>query len=295
MTTPTSEYHRIIRDVLDNGVMEPNRTGINAITNTSAEFNCDTSLGFPAITTKRLYIRKVKVELEGFCKAKTDKKWYQDRQCDIWDEWCRPDIIPYGHGEDRFAAMKAERDLGPIYGFQWRHFGAEYKSYDSDYSNEGVDQLKKAIDDLRKDPHNRRIIVQAWNPAQIHMMALPACHTGFQLMVTSGKLDLIWSQRSCDLMLGIPFNIACYAILQHLIARDVGMQTGRLVGKLTNVHIYENHLEGAREQLSRDPERHAPPTIVTEGESTSLFDWDHTMTKLVGYEHDPAIKMEVAI
>lgn len=295
MTTPTSEYHRIIRDVLDNGVMEPNRTGVNAVTIAGAQFTCDTSLGFPAITTKQLFFRTVMIELEGFIKGITDKKWYQDRRCNIWDEWCRPDIIPYGHSDDRQAAMKAERDLGPVYGFQWRHFGADYQSYDSNYLGQGVDQLKNAIDTLRKDPRNRRIIVQAWNPTQISMMALPACHIGYQLTVTNGKLNLLWNQRSCDLMLGIPFNIASYAILQHLIARDIGMPTGRLVGQLNDVHIYENHLEGAREQLSRDPEQHAPPTIVTEAASTSIFDWDHTMTKLIDYKHDPAIKMDVAV
>ncbi|MCA9384792.1 MAG: thymidylate synthase [Candidatus Magasanikbacteria bacterium] len=300
MTTPTSEYHRIIEDVLNTGSLEPNRTGVSAVKIAGASFTCDASLGFPAITTKKLFFESMAVELEGFINGITDKQWYQNRKCYIWNQWCRADIIPPELKADRMKKEKDafqlnERDLGPVYGFQWRHWNAEYNGHLADYTGMGIDQLKNAIDAMRRDPSNRRVIVMAWNPSQLDMMALPACHTSFQLTTIGGKLNLLWSQRSCDLMLGIPFNIASYALLQHLIARDLGMPVGRLVGHLNDVHIYENHLEGAREQLSRDPERHQPPTIVTTGESTSIFDWDHTMTKLVGYEHDPAIKMEVAI
>lgn len=294
MKSPTTVYHDIIEDVLAHGSLEPNRTEMKALTIAGAQFVHDCAEGFPAITTKQLFFKSMMVELEGFIKGITDKNWYRERNCNIWNQWCRPDLVAYGHGEEKYKQMEAERDLGPIYGFQWRHFNAPYVSYDTDYTGQGVDQLKQAIETLRKDPRNRRVLVQAWNPVQNSMMALPPCHFGFQLTITEGRLNLLWNQRSCDLMLGIPFNISSYAVLQHLIARDLGIPVGRLVGQLNDVHIYEPHIENAKLQLSRDPEAHKPPQIITEG-PTSLFEWDHTMTKLVDYTHDPAIKFEIAI
>lgn len=295
MLTPTAAYHEIVDTVLTKGTLESNRTGINALTIAGASFTCDGEDGFPAITTKKLAFKSVLTELEFFIKGITDKKWLQDRKCSIWDEWCRPDLVAYSHSEENRDRMRAERDLGPVYGFQWRHFGAEYKSYDTDYSGQGVDQLANAIETLRKDPRNRRVLVQAWNPTQIHMMALPACHFGFQLTVTNGRLNLIWNQRSCDLILGVPFNIASYAALQYLIARDLGLPVGKLVGHLNDVHIYENHLEGALLQMKRDPNRHKPPIFVVENPSTSIFDWESPQSKLDSYTHDEQIKFEVAV
>lgn len=296
--TPTEAYHTMVQDVFRYGTWEKNRTGVDTLTLAGHVFDWDMAKGFPAITTKKLYFRSVAVELEGFIGGVTDKRWYQARKCTIWDEWCRPDMLDSDlDANERKARQKLVPDLGPIYGWQWRHVGAEYVDCNTNYEGKGVDQLANAIKTLKTDPRSRRILVQAWNPVDLPMMALPACHTGFQLTVTDGRLNLMWTQRSCDLMLGIPFNIASYGLLLHLIAWDVGMPVGRLIGQLADVHIYRNHVDNAQLQLERDPLRHACPTIVTIGDmqNRSIFDWDHTRSLLGNYEHDAPIAFEVAV
>jgi thymidylate synthase len=180
--------------------------------------------------------------------------------------------------------MVAERDLGPIYGFQWRHFDAKYHGFDRDYTRQGVDQLENLVDTLKTKPDSRRMIVSAWNPKQVSEMALPPCHYGFQVTVTDDKLNLIWQQRSVDTALGLPFNIASYGLLLHLIAKETGYEEGRLVGQLGDVHIYEPHVEGLMKQLSRVP--HNLCDIETDN-FTSIFDWEYTDSKVVNYNsHD---------
>jgi thymidylate synthase len=187
-----------------------------------------------------------------------------------------------------------ERDLGPIYGFQWRHFNAPYTNYDTDYTGQGIDQLKNVIETLKTNPRDRRMIVMAWNPTQVKEMGLPPCHYGFQLTTINGKLNLLWNQRSVDTMLGLPFNIASYALLLHLIAKETGLQEGKLVGFLADVHLFENHVEGAKEQLSRDPNKYPLPRVDTENWK-SIFNWTAADTKVIGYESYEKIPFEIAI
>ena len=190
--------------------------------------------------------------------------------------------------------MLEERDLGPIYGFQWRHFNAEYVNFSTDYSNQGIDQLKKIVEKLKSDPNDRRMIVNAWNPSKLNEMALPPCHYAFQVTVINGKLNLLWNQRSVDTMLGLPFNIASYAILLHLLAKQSGLQEGKLVGFLADTHIYINHVDGAKEQLSRDPNTYPLPQIQTDN-FTSIFDWKCEDSKILNYQSYPSIKFDIAV
>jgi thymidylate synthase len=186
----------------------------------------------------------------------------------------------------------AERDLGPIYGWQWRNFGANYKSYDKPPAGSGVDQLKKLVDVIKKDPTDRRLIVSAWNPVDFNRMALPPCHYSFQITVIGGKLNLMWNQRSVDTALGLPFNIASYGLLLHLLAKETGLKEGRLVGFLGDTHIYINHVDGLKEQLKRKP--FPLPKIKTEN-FKSIFDWEYTDSKVENYQSHPRIKFEIAV
>ncbi len=287
-------YLDIVRRVLETGELKPNRTGIAAYTLTGALFEHDMSTGFPLLTTKKMPYRLVATELEFFIKGITDKKWLQDRNNHIWDEWCTPLKIPYANDEETKRKMLEERDLGTIYGWEWRHFGATYKDYQTDYTGQGVDQLKKMVTTLKNDPTSRRMLVLAWNPLDVDKAVPPYCHYGFQDPVIIGKLNLLWNQRSVDTMLGLPFNIASYATLLHLLAKETGLREGKLVGFLADVHIYENHIEGAREQLGRDPTTYSLPRIETEP-FTSIFDWKSEDTKLLNYQSYPRIEFKIAV
>ncbi len=285
-------YLDIVEEIFSKGKNKPNRTGVDAITITGAVFEHDMSKGFPLLTTKKTAYKPVRSELEFFIKGLTDKKWLQDRGNRIWNEWCSPEKVPYGHDDETQEKMAAERDLGPIYGWQWRHFGAEYQGYDADYTGQGVDQLENLVNKLKTDPSDRRMIVSAWNPLDNHKMALPPCHYSFHVSVVDGKLDLIWNQRSVDTMLGLPFNIASYATLLHLLSLESDIPIGKLRGHLEDVHIYANQVDGAKEQLTRTP--YDLPTIVTDN-FKSLFDWEYTQTKLKDYKSHPKIEFPIAV
>ena len=274
-------YTAIVRDIMVKGTLSENRTGVPAYSVPGAIFQHNMSEGFPLLTTKSVPLRLIASELEFFIKGLTDKKWLQDRNNHIWDEWCWQLKVPYGHDKETQQKMFEERDLGPIYGFQWRHFDAEYDGFDKDYSKQGIDQLENLIETLKTNPNDRRMIVSAWNPNQVDEMALPPCHYGFQVTVTDDKLNLMWNQRSVDTALGLPFNIASYGLLLHLLAKETGYEEGRLVGFLGDTHIYENHIEGLGKQLSRVPKD--LPNIETEN-FTSIFDWEYTDSKVIGYE-----------
>ncbi len=288
------QYLDIVRSVLENGVKKPDRTGTGVTSMPGAMFQHEMSDGFPLLTTKKMPYRLVASELEFFIKGLADKNWLRDRNNHIWDEWCTPLKIPYAKDEETKRRMMEERDLGPIYGWQWRHFGAEYTTYDADYSGQGVDQLQRLVDEIKSDPYSRRLMVMAWNPMDRDKVVPPFCHYGFQVTVLNNKLNLFWSQRSVDTMLGLPFNIASYATLLHLLAKETGYEEGRLTGFLADVHIYSNHIEGAREQLARSPNEHPLPTLETSN-FTSIFDWEYTDTAVVGYESFPGIKFPIAV
>jgi thymidylate synthase len=188
--------------------------------------------------------------------------------------------------------MREERELGPIYGFQWRHFGADYVDYTTDYSGQGVDQIAKLVETLKRDPYDRRMIVSAWNPTMLHQMALPPCYYGFQVTVLNGRLNLMWNQRSVDVAIGLPFDIVAHGLLLHLLAKEAGLKEGRLVAFLGDAHVYANHIDGLRQQLSREPVD--LPHVRTD-HFTSIFDWKHTDTTIENYHPAPSIKFEIAV
>ncbi len=287
-------YLNIIKKVLSKGKDKPDRTGVGTLAMAGAIFEHDMSQGFPLLTTKKMPFRLIASELEFFIKGITDKQWLIDRNNHIWDEWANPRKAPYGHDKAAQQKMLQERDLGPIYGYQWRHFNYPYQNYDTDYAHKGFDQLKKLVDTLKNNPSDRRMIVSAWNPLQMGQMALPPCHYGFQVTVIDNKLNLLWNQRSVDTMLGLPFNIASYALLLHLLAKESGLAEGKLVGFLADVHIYKNHLSGAQEQLKRDPDKYPLPQVQTNN-FKSIFDWQYSDTQLLNYHSYPPIKFEIAV
>lgn len=285
-------YLDIVKKVLNEGKVKHNRTGVNTIAIAGAMFEHDMQDGFPILTTKNVPFRLVASELEFFIKGLTDKQWLIKENNHIWDEWCSPDVVPYGNDEETKLKMKEERELGPIYGWQWRNFGAKYISYDKKPEGKGLDQLKELVETLKKNPNDRRMIVSAWNPNDIPRMALPPCHYGFQVTVIDGKLNLLWNQRSVDSALGLPFNIASYGLLLHLLAKEAGLKEGKLVGFLGDTHVYENHVKGIKEQLKREP--FPLPKIVTKN-FKSIFDWKYTDSELIDYKKHPSIKFEIAV
>ncbi|MCL1991923.1 MAG: thymidylate synthase [Spirochaetes bacterium] len=285
-------YSKIARQVLESGTLKKNRTGTDALAIAGTMFEHDMAFGFPLLTTKRVSFRLVASELEFFIKGLTNKKWLADRDNHIWDEWCSPEAVPYARDPATKARMLAERELGPIYGWQWRNFGARYTSHDGESEGRGVDQLRELVETLKKDPDSRRMIVSAWNPLDTGRMALPPCHYAFQVTVTEGRLNLLWNQRSADVALGLPFNIASYGCLLHLLAKEASLAEGRLVGFLGDAHIYVNHIPALKEQLAR-PERRLPG-IKTE-KFASIFDWQYGDSVIENYDPHPPVKFEIAV
>lgn len=297
-------YLNLVNRILTEGERRPNRTGTDTLAIPGMMFEHDMAEGFPLLTTKRMFHRGIFAELEFFIKGMTDKRWLQERNVHVWDQWARRDKVEYSNKEDpeQQAKMAAEPDLGPIYGWQWRHFGCDYPEPNfadetmfctgSPLGSRGVDQLANVVQKLKTDPSDRRMIVSAWNPVDLPKMALPACHYAFQVLVINNKLHLIWIQRSVDSALGLPFNIAGYALLLHLLALEGGFEEGRLVGHLADTHIYVDQIDGITEQLQRHP--YQLPTIHTP-KFTSIFDWEHADTEIDGYRHHPPIKFPIAV
>jgi thymidylate synthase len=276
------EYLNSLSRILETGFLKPNRTGVAAYTAMPMVLQHDMSLGFPLLTTKKMGMKTVAAELEFFIKGLTDKKWLQDRRCTIWDEWCNPKKIPADlQGDERKEFQKTELDLGKVYGYQWRNFNSQ------DY-----DQLKTIVDKLKSDPSDRRMLCSAWNPLQLDEMALPPCHLVWGVQVLNNKLNLWWLQRSCDQFLGIPFNLASYALLLKLLALESGLDEGVLTGFLVDVHIYENHVEQVKEQLSKTP--YSLPKLEIKN-FTNIFDWQYTDIELKDYQSHPSISAPIAV
>jgi len=283
------QYLDILSRIKNQGKRKKNRTGIDTFSITGAMFEHDMSLGFPVLTTKKMGMKNIATELVFFNQGRSDKPWLQSRGCHIWDEWGNPMKVPYGNDEASKKKMAAENDLGRIYGVQWRN----WKGVDEKGNVVVVDQLTKALDTLKKDPTNRRIIVSAWNPAELNQMALPPCHYSFHLLSDGESVDLLWNQRSVDTPLGLPYNIASYALQLKLIAATVGMLPGRLIGFLADVHIYENQMEGVEEQLTRAPR--ALPELVLPLDFPGILEWEPHMFRLEGYNPHPAISFPIAV
>lgn len=260
------QYLDIVHDTLTNGVWKETRTDLRAMTTFGQVFRHDMAEGFPLLTTKRMAFKSMWTELEGFIKGITSKLWYTDRGCNIWNSWSNP----LGYNDN---------DLGPIYGYQWRHFNQVYDENDNGCW-ERYDQLDTIINTLKNDPDDRRMVCSAWNPVQMDRMALPPCHVLWNVVVLNNKLNLVWHQRSCDLMLGVPFNIASYATLLLLLAKEASLEPGVLQATFADCHIYDNQIGGAREQLSRSP-RTLP--YVDIGDHSSIYNWDSSNVALMNY------------
>ncbi len=306
------QYLDLVQKILNEGVRKENRTGVDTLAIAGAMIEHDMSEGFPLLTTKKMYFKGVKVELEGFIKGIRSKQWYKDRGCNIWNEWCNPRKVTYGTDADTKAKMAAEDDLGLIYGVQWRDFadpshlavqyvkGTKVPEW-NERPVEGVDQLAKIVNTLKTNPNDRRMLCSAWNPTALDQMALPPCHLLWQVTVIDGKLNLAWYQRSVDVPLGLPFNIASYGLLLHLLAKEAGLKEGRLIGFLMDTHIYVNQVDALKEQLGRNP--YPLADVKTEGnydgdgkfKNYSIFDWQYTDTSLFNYTSHPAVKFDIAV
>ena len=301
-----NSYQTILKTVLEKGRRKSNRTGTDTFAVPNVHFSHDMQDGFPLVTTKKMAWKPIRVELQGFIHGVTSKKWYQDRGCRIWDEWANPEAVqaiidsstvsPFDRVEHGSALWNDIQencdDLGPIYGYQWRNWNAPPDELFMDGHPDGVDQLKEVINKLKTNPNDRRLVVSAWNPSQLHMMALPPCHMMFVLTHIDGELSLHWTQRSCDIFLGVPFNIASYALLLELICKESGMRPGNLSGMLCDCHAYENHMAQIEEQVSRTP--YPLPTLELDN-WTNFWEWKYKDAVLHNYQHHPAIKAEVAV
>jgi thymidylate synthase len=263
-----NQYETFMRHVYTNGVNKTDRTGTGTRSVFGYQMRFDLAKGFPMVTTKKLHTRSIFVELLWFLRGDSNVKWLQENGCTIWDEWA-----------------SSTGDLGPVYGVQWR----SWPTPDGEY----IDQISNVIEQIRQTPDSRRLIVSAWNVAEIKNMALPPCHAFFQFYVADGKLSCQLYQRSADIFLGVPFNIASYALLTHMVAQQCGLEVGDFVWTGGDCHIYSNHFEQVELQLSRTP--HPYPTLVIARKPDSLFDYRYEDFVIENYAHHPHIKAPVAV
>lgn len=264
---PERQYLDLLADVLANGVKRGDRTGVGTLGVFGRQMRFDLARGFPLLTTKKLHVKSIVLELLWFLRGDTNVRWLQDQGVKIWDEWA-----------------DEAGELGPVYGKQWRSWAAP--------DGRVIDQIAGVVESLKTNPLSRRHIVSAWNPADVDDMALPPCHCLFQFHVADGKLSCQLYQRSADLFLGVPFNIASYALLTMMMAKVVGLQPGDFVHTLGDAHLYLNHLDQAREQLTRRP---LPLPILRIADKRDLAAFEYADFKLEGYEAHPHIKAEVAV
>lgn len=263
------EYHRLLQKVLEHGSYREDRTGTGAYSVFGEQSRYDLTAGFPVVTTKKLHLRSIIHELLWFLKGDTNIRYLHDNKVTIWDEWADE------NGE-----------LGPVYGAQWRRWQGAPEAAP-------VDQITKLVEGIRKNPYGRRHIVSAWNVAYVDQMALPPCHCLFQFFVANGKLSCQLYQRSADLFLGVPFNIASYALLTLMVAQVCDLEPGEFVHTFGDLHLYSNHLDQAREQLSREPR--ALPVMKLNPEVRDLFAFRYEDFTLEGYDPHPAIKAPIAV
>ncbi|KJY63592.1 thymidylate synthase [Bifidobacterium polysaccharolyticum] len=265
-------YEDLVRTILREGTLKSDRTGTGTISLFGRQMRFDLSHSFPLITTKKVYFRGIAYELLWFLKGSQNVRWLQENRVHIWDEWADPET----------------GDLGPVYGVQWRSWPAPTPE-DPDHT---IDQIAKVLDLIRTHPDSRRMIVTAWNPAQVDSMALPPCHALFQFYVADGRLSCQLYQRSCDMFLGVPFNIASYALLTLMMAQQADLEPGEFVWTGGDCHIYDNHVEQVLEQLSRNP--YPYPTMRIR-KADSIFSYQYEDFEVVDYQCHPAIKAPVAV
>ena len=262
------QYLDLMRHVLANGTHKSDRTGTGTVSVFGHQMRFDLQQGFPVVTTKKLHLKSIIIELLWFLQGSTNNNWLKERGVSIWDEWAKED------GE-----------LGPIYGYQWRSWPAP--------NGEHVDQISQLMDQIKNNPDSRRLIVSAWNVAEIPRMALPPCHAFFQFYVADGKLSCQLYQRSADIFLGVPFNIASYALLTHMIAQQAGLIPGEFIWTGGDCHLYSNHMDQVNLQLSREPLQ--LPQLAIRRKPASIFDYEYEDFELVGYQHHDPIKAPVAV
>ena len=278
-------YLDLLRDVRSRGEARDDRTGVGTVGIFGAQIRFDLSRGFPLVTTKKVHTRSIVQELLWFLGGRTDNGWLRERGVTIWDEWSTAEQCA------RFG--RKEGDLGPIYGHQWRNFGATLKS-DGTYADDGFDQISAVIAEIRRNPCSRRLIVSGWNPAEADKVALPPCHTLFQFYVGgNGRLSCQLYQRSADPFLGVPFNIASYALLTHMVAQVCGLGVGEFVHTFGDAHIYRNHFEQVELQLSREPR--PLPTLRLNPAVKDIFAFRFEDIAIENYAPHPAIKAPVAV
>jgi len=284
------QYLNLIREILADGLVKGDRTGTGTIGKfgTSMRFNLRES--FPVLTTKRVFWRGVAEELLWFISGKTNANLLRDKGIHIWD----------GNGSKEYLTKiglghREEGDLGPVYGFQWRHFGAKYTDMHADYSGQGVDQLAECIDKIKNNPNDRRIVLSAWNPADLGVMALPPCHMFCQFYVDTEKRELSCQmyQRSCDMGLGVPFNIASYSLLTCMVAHVCGLTPGDFVHVMGDTHIYSNHVDALKVQIQREPKPF--PTLRLNPDVTDIDSFTMDDIVLEGYTFHPKIQMDMAV
>ncbi|MDZ7844844.1 MAG: thymidylate synthase [Anaerolineales bacterium] len=262
------QYLDLLSTILDQGVEKSDRTGTGTRSVFGYQMRFDLGDGFPALTTKKLHLKSIIYELLWFLRGETNVRYLQDHGVTIWDEWA-----------------DEEGELGPVYGAQWRSWGAE--------DGKGIDQISRVVDQIRENPDSRRLIVSAWNVAAINRMALPPCHLLFQFYVADGTLSCQLYQRSADVFLGVPFNIASYALLTRMMAQVCDLQPGDFVHTLGDAHLYLNHLDQAESQLSRQP--YPLPRMKINPERQSLFDFEFQDFQLENYQAHPHIKAPISV
>jgi len=266
-TIPTP-YEDLLRDILENGVHKDDRTGTGTTSVFGRQLRFNLAEGFPLITTKRVHTKSIVHELLWFLRGESNIASLNEHGVTIWDEWAG-----------------ANGELGPVYGVQWRSWPTP--------SGETIDQISDVIAEIKRNPDSRRLIVSAWNPADIPSMALAPCHLLFQFYVADGKLSCQLYQRSSDMFLGVPFNIASYALLTHMVAQQTGLEVGDFVWTSGDTHVYDNHLEPVALQLEREP--FAPPTLQFARKPGSIFDYEHDDFVFEDYQHHPTIRGTVAV
>lgn len=262
------QYLDLIKHVRAHGVRKSDRTGTGTLSVFGYQMRFDLSAGFPLVTTKKLHVRSIIHELLWFLRGETNIRYLKENGVTIWDEWAN-----------------ADGDLGPVYGSQWRSWPTA--------DGRHIDQITQIVNQIRSNPDSRRLIVSAWNVGEIERMALPPCHAFFQFYVAEGRLSCQLYQRSADIFLGVPFNIASYALLTMMVAQVTGLKYGEFVHTLGDTHLYLNHLEQAELQLTRAPR--TLPTLRLNPERTSLFDFTYEDFELLNYDPHPAIRAPVAV
>lgn len=277
-------YLDLIQYVRDNGTKKSDRTGTGTRSHFGAQLRFDMSDGFPLLTTKKVHFKSIVYELLWFLKGDTHVQYLQDNGVRIWNEWAT--------AEQTAKFNRPAGELGPVYGHQWRNYGASKKA-DGSYNHDGVDQIQELIDTIKTNPDSRRLIVSGWNPAEANQVALPPCHTLFQFFVADGKLSCQLYQRSADLFLGVPFNIASYALLTHMVAQVCGLGVGEFVWTGGDCHIYDNHIDQVNEQLSRS--QFELPTLWLKPDVDDVFGFNFEDIKVENYQSHATIKAPVAV